>query len=224
MDAEAPLRIRLHYDFASSVCYIAHRVLQRIAPQLAAAGIELVWTPIDLARLMSWRRGGRVAGDRLLNVARISSELGVPLRTPPLWLDSRRAGAVAIALADGPGEPAWRERVWSAVFEEGRFDQLDQLGRSAGDDAGWLADLAIDTSSIDEAALEASLAELARRTRDAREEMVTGVPTFMLDSWPFGGIQQDDTMVSILTRFAKRRRERDERREHASGRSNGESA
>ena len=38
--------------------------------------------------------------------------------------------------------------------------------------------------------------------------MVSGVPTFMLDSWPFGGIQEDDTMVSILTRYAERKRQR----------------
>jgi hypothetical protein len=38
--------------------------------------------------------------------------------------------------------------------------------------------------------------------------MVTGVPTFMLAEWPMGGIQDDDTMVSLIGRFAKRARER----------------
>ena len=47
-----------------------------------------------------------------------------------------------------------------------------------------------------------------QRTREARLGMVTGVPTFMLDNWPFGGIQEDDTMVSILTRYARKKRER----------------
>ena len=36
----------------------------------------------------------------------------------------------------------------------------------------------------------------------------TGVPTFMLESWPFGGIQNEETMRSILTRFAVKQRER----------------
>jgi predicted DsbA family dithiol-disulfide isomerase len=205
---DAPLRIRLHYDFASSVCYIAHRVLARIAPRIAAARVELVWTPIDLALLMGWKRGGSVAKDRLDNVARIASELNVKLRTPPQWLDSRRAAAVAIALGDGPGEPAWRERVWTAVFEAGHFEALEGLGQPEGRGLGWIADLAVDTSGIDEARIEAGLAELEERTRNARQEMVIGVPTFMLDSWPFGGIQDDETMVAILTRFSERRRER----------------
>jgi hypothetical protein len=37
--------------------------------------------------------------------------------------------------------------------------------------------------------------------------MVTGVPTFMLGRWPFGGIQQQDTMRMVLERFASRCRE-----------------
>jgi predicted DsbA family dithiol-disulfide isomerase len=206
MHADAPLRIRLHYDFASSVCYIAHRVLERIAPRIAEVNIELQWTPIDLASLMGWRRGGWVAQDRLDNVARIASDLQVALHTPPSWLDSRRASAVAIALGGRRAESAWRERVWTAVFEEGHFDLLADLAQSQG--AGWLADLASDTGEVGEAAIDAGLAELEQRTREARLEMVTGVPTFMLDSWPFGGIQEDDTMVSILTRYARKKRER----------------
>jgi len=217
--ALGPTRVRLHYDFASSVCYIAHRVLQRIAPGLAAANIEPVWTPIDLARLMGWRRGARVPQDRLDNVGRISRDLRVPLRTPKCWLDSRRASAVAIALCPSPGEATWRERVWTAVFDEGHFDQLENIGKASqlgqvgrleatSLQSRWLDDLAMDTRAIDEAAIEAGLLELERRTREAHEEMVTGVPTFMLDSWPFGGIQEDDAMLSILTRFAERKRQR----------------
>ena len=48
--------------------------------------------------------------------------------------------------------------------------------------------------------------ELVARTRHAHAQEVTGVPNFMLGSWPFGGIQTDETMLSILGRFAARRR------------------
>ena len=36
-------------------------------------------------------------------------------------------------------------------------------------------------------------------------EEVTGVPTFMLDRWAFGGIQSPETMRSILERWVSRR-------------------
>jgi predicted DsbA family dithiol-disulfide isomerase len=51
-----------------------------------------------------------------------------------------------------------------------------------------------------------ALASLAVATERAREEQVTGVPTFMLGAWPFGGIQNDDTMLRVLERFARKAR------------------
>ena len=42
----------------------------------------------------------------------------------------------------------------------------------------------------------------------ARRDAVLVAPTFMLGEWPFGGIQQDDTMRMVLARFARKARER----------------
>ena len=38
---------------------------------------------------------------------------------------------------------------------------------------------------------------------------MSGVPTFMLGAWPFGGIQSDDTMLRVLERFATKARSGD---------------
>ena len=35
---------------------------------------------------------------------------------------------------------------------------------------------------------------------------MTGVPTFMLDEWPFGGIQEDRTMRALFARYARKKR------------------
>jgi predicted CoA-binding protein/predicted DsbA family dithiol-disulfide isomerase len=191
------LRIRVDYDFASSLCYVAHRSMQRLAPQLAGLEIELEWSPLDLAALLGWVRGADVDAARLANVERVSRELDVPLRVPPVWLDSRRAHAVALAAA-GERAPAWLERVWTAVFEEGRAlddESVDALARGL-------------SIPLDETAVERGLEELDARTRSAHTQEVSGVPNFMLGRWPFGGIQTDDTMLSILSRFARRQRER----------------
>jgi predicted DsbA family dithiol-disulfide isomerase len=171
--------------------------MQRLAPDLEAAGIVLDWSPIDLSMLTRWPRDVEPPETRRANVLRVAKELSVPVRVPRLWHDSRRAHAIGLA-APAIRQATWRERVMSAVYEEGRpltretVDQLAvELGLGSGEDE-----------------LSAGLEELEALTRKALEQEVSGVPTFMLSRWPFGGIQSDDTMRSILTRFAARQRER----------------
>jgi predicted DsbA family dithiol-disulfide isomerase len=183
--------------------------MERIADRFDAACDDLQqppvvfhWTPIDLAALLNWNRGGVVPDDRMENVRRVSRELDVPVRIPTTWLDSRAVMAAAVHLEERGDEKAlvsWRERVYTAIFEE---------GRSCNDDdeiSSWARDLGLD---FDAAAIEQGLDELERRTRAAATAMVTGVPTFMLGEWPMGGIQDDDTMVKLVCRFARRARER----------------
>lgn len=196
---DARIRVRVHYDFASSLCYVAHRVLPRLGDELAALGIEVSWTPLDLARLLNWRRGAEVPPDRAENVARVSRELDVPLQMPPTWLDSRRAMAAALCLEDPAVKATWRERVFTAVFEEGRFDDLCTAPESLCQELGW---------TLEQTRIDAALDELGERTEAAREAQVSGVPTFMLGPWPFGGIQSEETLTSLFRRFAARERQR----------------
>ncbi len=195
-----PLQVRVHYDFASTLCYVAHRVLGGMAHELEALGIALCWCPLDLAQLLRWPRGGRVPDERRANAERVARELGVEVRIPPVWLDSRDALGAALALAGDPArEAAFRERVWSAVFEEGRdpgaVGTIEALGRDLGLELG-------------SERLSRAREELSVRTLLAAEESVTGVPTLMLDEWPFGGIQTPETTRLVLSRWAARKRAR----------------
>ncbi len=190
--------VPVHYDFASTICYVAHRVMERVAGELDELGVELRWEPVDLAALMGWRVGGKVEGLRRDNALRVAQELGVPVRMPTRWTDSRPAMAVALTLADTKREPTWRERVWSAIYEEGRDP-------SEGAEVERLAnELGLD---LDRGGLRDSEARLEERTRAAAEAGVNALPCFMLAGLPFGGIQEDATMLSFLGRFAKRARE-----------------
>ena len=195
------LEVRLYYDFASSLCYVAHRLLERMQADLEEIGVRIAWTPLDLARLARWERGATVPENRAQNVTRVSRELGVPLRMPPTWLDSRRAMAAALALDPGPRAATWRDRVFTAVYDEARFDELETAPPALLGDLGW---------TLTEDEIASGLEELEQRTRSAHEENVTGVPTFMLDRWPFGGIQNEDTLRSIFRRYVERRRARPE--------------
>jgi len=191
------LRVRVYYDFASTLCYVGYRVMARLQAELEELALDLEWTPLDLVGITGWPRGAPVEGPRRDNALRVARELDVPVRMPGRWMDSRRAGAVALALAGTPREAAWRERIFSGVFEQGRaLDEPDSL-------AAFARDLALDLDAVDIAAGADALRE---RTQEAREAEVTGVPTFMLGPWPFGGIQEEATMRSLLGRWARKQR------------------
>jgi predicted DsbA family dithiol-disulfide isomerase len=193
-----PLVVHVHYDFASALCYVAHRATARIAGFLREVEIELRWTPLELARITGWRPGDEVAPARRANALRVARELGVALRLPAVWTDAAEANAAAIRLEGGPHAETWRERVFSALFEEGR-----DVG-APGATAALAGELGIALGGED--ALGDARAELRRRTERAAAAEVTGVPTFMLGRWPLGGIQDDDTMRRLLGRFAERAR------------------
>ncbi len=191
-------RIPIHFDFASTLCYVAHRVMGAMGHDLEALGIELCWTPVDLTQLTGWPRGADVPDLRRENAERVARDLAVPVVVPRVWPDSRAANASAL-LAEEAGAvraAAWRERVWSALFEERRdLDDPSEVARLAHR-AGF---------AFEPGDLAGAAEELERRTLLAAAEEVTGVPTFMLDRWAFGGIQSPETMRSIFERWVVRR-------------------
>ncbi len=190
----ALIDIPVYYDFASSLCYIAHRVMERMRGEIDELGLWLRWTPIDLTRLSGWRRGDKFEGARRDNALRVARELGVSLLLPERWRDSREAGGMALLLAGSERERVFRERVWHEVYQSGR----------SLDDADWLAGLAreLDVARAGREGLE----RLVLNTIEAAESEVTGVPAFVLGGWPLGGIQEDATMRSLFTRYAAKRR------------------
>ena len=191
------LRVPVYYDFASTLCYVAHRVSGRLEADLEELAIEFVWTPLDLAGMLGIQRGAEILPARRENAKRVASELGVPVSVPRLWMDSRPALAAALVLGASPRAAAWRERVWSEVYEAGHPvadpEAVQALARGLG--------LEFEADSLDAAGRQ-----LERSTFEASHAMVTGVPTFMLGEWAFGGIQEETTMRAVLRRFAERRR------------------
>ena len=56
----AERKVRVYFDFASTLCYVAHRVFETMADELDALGVALDWQPLDLADLLGWPRGVEV--------------------------------------------------------------------------------------------------------------------------------------------------------------------
>jgi predicted DsbA family dithiol-disulfide isomerase len=187
------LVVPVHYDFASSLCYVAHRVLQRIGADLDGLGVILAWSPLDLAQLLGWRRGAALPAERRANAERVANDLGVPLAVPSAWRDSREWNAAVLLAADAGCEAAFREAAWCALFEAPAEARLAAVAAQCG-------------LALDPTALAAAVARVAQQTETAREREVAGVPTFVLDGLPLGGIQGEDTMRSMLARFAAKHR------------------
>src|SRR5262249_4810032 len=135
---------------------------------------------------------------RLRNAERVAEEHGVRVSPLRVWPDSRDANAVALVLARGPHKDAYRERVFSAAFEEHRA--LDEPGAVEA----FARDLGV---ALEPRARPRARDELEFRTRVAAEEEVTGVPTLMLDDFPFGGIQSRETTRLVIERWVRRKGE-----------------
>lgn len=189
----------VYYDFASTICYVAHRVLGRLAARIDDLGVDLEWRAVDLTRITGWRRGARVSGPGRENALRVAAELDVPVRMPGFWVDSRAANTIALATdLDAAKATVWRERVWSALYEEGR-----DIG-TAGEVERLCLEIGITHPAVD-------LQTLEQATDEARQAGIQGVPTFLIDSWPMGGIQDDHAMTAFFERYVRKRlRERGE--------------
>ena len=198
---EPPVVVPVYFDYASSLCFIAWRIAERLETQL---DVVMRWRPLPLtAQYPAWRPGARLPPEVCARVARVAKETEVALRIPPRWLDSRAALEGAIfAEAQGRGR-AYHEAIFRAVYEDGADLGDPAVLRCAASAAGLAAE-----------AFDGWLAggrgagTLAMLLREARELGIVGYPTFLLGEFPLTGIQPYDTMRLLLARHIVRSRER----------------
>lgn len=174
--------VGVYYDFASTMCFVAHRAVERIAPELRELAIRLEWRPLDLTRLTGWQRGRPFRSDARRRAEIVAFELDVAVAHPPrVWMDSRAASEVALGLS-AQSEAKFRSALWSAVYDRG-VDLDGELVRS----------LLPPTASVP----RGEFPRLEEETRRGQALGVAGVPSFVLGEWPVGGIQDDATMLHL---------------------------
>lgn len=188
--------IPIYYDYASSLCYIAKKVMEQLDGQL---GIELVWKGVQIARRHpGWKNGERIGEEARGKIMRVARETGIPLRIPPRWIDSAYALEGAELAKDTGVFAAYHDAVFAAVFEE-------------GEDIGQLATLlrVAERAGLSPAALEYALttgtftARVQATEAEATTFGVVGYPTFLLGEFPLTGIQPADTMRLLLQRYVE---------------------
>jgi predicted DsbA family dithiol-disulfide isomerase len=186
--------VPIYYDYASSLCYVAKKVMEQIAEQLE---IELLWKGVQISRRHpGWKNGEMIGDEARGKIFRVARETGVTLRVPERWLDSSYALEGAEFAKEQGKFLAYHNAVFDAVFEEGKdigdLPTLLSLAEHIGLSPATLADV-----------LKAGT--FTPRVKETEAEATTfgiaGYPTFMLGAFPLIGIQPAETMRLLLQRY-----------------------
>ena len=193
--------IPIYYDYASSLCYIAKKIMDRLEGELE---VELLWKVVQISRRHPGWKNGEVIGEQAQGkIVRISRETGVPVRIPERWLDSAHALEGAEFAKDRGKFREYHNAIFTAAFEDGKdigdrkilFFLAEQVGLPAAE-------------------LERHLAEgtFTTRVKETEAEAATfgvvGYPTFMLGMFPLIGIQPYETLKLLLQRYLEQAQKR----------------
>ena len=190
--------IPIYFDYASTLCYIAWRIVRELEPEL---GFEALWKGIPISLRDYRAKAGREFGEReRQKVIMVVAETGVPVVPPARWLDSVAAIEGAELAREAAVFRAYHDAVFRAAFEERRdIALLDVLGEIA------------ERAGMERARFEADIKSrrmaprIEEHKREADEFSALGYPTFILGDFPLTGIQQIETMRMVLRRFISQR-------------------
>ncbi len=198
--AMARIVIPVYFDYASSLCYIAWRIMRELEPQL---GFETLWKGVPISIRDASAKPGRILGEReRRKVLMVAAETGIPVAPPRHWIDSNAALEGSELARDAGVFAAYHEAVFRAAFEQGidigDVSALEAIARKAGMDSNEFR-----------AGIETR--RMAQRIRAHRGEAdqfsALGYPTFILGEYPLIGIQPIETMRQMIARFIRLRRE-----------------
>lgn len=190
--------IPIYFDYASTLCYIAWRIVRELEPEL---GFEARWKGVPIAfGDLRWRGGLGLHGRELRKIAMVAAETAIAVTPPRRWLDSQAALQGAELARDAGAFAAYHAAVFRAAFERhldiGRHELLGDLAAQAGIDCeAFLAGLR-------EGRMAARIAE---HKSEADRFGALGYPTFMLGEFPLIGIQPIATMRMLLKRHLEKR-------------------
>ena len=196
----ASVIVPIYFDYASSLCYVAKKVMEQLQGKLE---IELLWKGVQISRRhQGWKNGEMIGDETKGKIFRVARETGVKLRVPERWLDSSYALEGAEFAREQGKLQVYHDRVFAAIFEEGidvgDLSTLLGLAESIGLSATKLEE-ALDTGA------------LASRVKENEAEAATfgvvGYPTFLLGEFPLIGIQPAETMRLLIQRYVDQKQE-----------------
>lgn len=197
-DEMARVRIPIYFDYASTLCYIAWRIVRELEGEL---GFEALWKGVPIAVRDHRAKPGRALGDlERQKVLMVAAETGILVAPPPSWIDSTAALQGSELARDAGVFPAYHDAVFRAAFESGddisRPELLETIAARAGMDPAKFR------TGLKSGQMESRLHD---HKREAEEFSALGYPTFILGDFPMIGIQPIDSMRLLLGRFIQQR-------------------
>ena len=194
------VRIPIYFDYASTLCYIAWRIVTELENEL---GFEALWKGVPIAMRDFRFMPGRVLGEQeRQKVLLVAAETGIRVAPPPSWIDSIPALQGSEVARDAGVFAAYHAAVFRGAFDEGAdiADRavLDAIAERAGIDPAKFR------AALDSGAMAARIDE---HKREADEFSALGFPTFILGDFPMIGIQPIESMRLLLGRFLRQRAE-----------------
>ena len=194
----AKIVIPVYFDYASTLCYIAWRIVGELEREL---GFTALWKGVPIALRNYRSRPGLPLGplelDKIRNVA---AETGVAVEPPARWLDSDKALQGSELAREAGAFAAYHDAVFRAAFEEraeiGDLEVLSAIAARAGlEPARFRGELERGRMA----------AQIAANKNEANRFSALGYPSFILGDFPLTGIQPIETMRMLFGRFIERR-------------------
>jgi predicted DsbA family dithiol-disulfide isomerase len=186
--------VPIYYDYASSLCYVAKRVMAQLNGQLE---IELLWKGVQISRRhQGWKNGEMIGDEAKGKIFRVARETGVPLRVPKRWLDSASALEGAEFAREQGKFAEYHDAIFAAVFEEGKdIGDLQTL-------LGLAERIRLPVAELEQALKTGAFTERVKENEaEATTLGIVGYPTFMLGAFPLIGIQPAETMRLLIRRY-----------------------
>jgi len=196
----AQVIVPIYYDYASSLCYVAKKVMEQLEGQLE---IELWWKGVQISRRhQGWKNGEMIGDEARGKIFRVAQETGVVVRVPERWFDSAYALEGAEFARERGKFADYHSAVFAAAFAEGQdiSDLATLLGLAQG--------VGLPAGELEHACRTGALTErIKAHEAEATTFGIVGYPTFMLGAFPLIGIQPAETMRLLLQRYVDKARE-----------------
>ena len=193
-----PVIIPIYFDYASTLCYIAWKIVIELETEL---GFEALWKGVPISLRDFKARAGRSIGPReYQKVIMTAAETGIRVAPPKNWINSDDALMGAELAREARVFSAYHGAVFRGAFENeidiSNRRVLADIAHAAGMDRGrFIADLES----------ERMASRIAENKREADSLSASGYPTFVLGEFPLTGIQPIETMRLLFSRYMRQR-------------------
>lgn len=190
--------IPIYFDYASTLCYVAWRILSQLEREL---GFIALWKGVPIAlRNYRTRPGFPLGALELVKIRNVAAETGIAVEPPARWLDSDKALQGSELARDADAFASYHDAVFRAAFEEradiGDLGLLSEIAAAAGLDR---------TRFRDDIQRGRMATRIAANKAEADRFSALGFPSFILGDFPLTGIQPIESMRMLLARFIERR-------------------